>query len=124
MKHMKSIRSQLQKSLQRSAANLALSSSVLSEQLLIIAASNKNIKLASKVSSISPLGVFGNVRVFEASKSQFSHELFWMIEDGKVKIAEVSDVDEDHLNDAYQAAFDAVCKDVLSQNDLREVSGA
>ena len=50
----------------------------------------------------------GNVRVYEASKPQFSHEFYWKIENGLIHIAEVAEVEGNHIDEAYQAAFNTV----------------
>jgi len=91
-------------------------SSSLSHQLLLRAVSSDKIILASKVSSINFDQNEGNAKVFEIGRPQFAHELYWKIEDNKVRIAEVNDIDEDHINDAYQAAFEAIQQEVLINN--------
>ena len=105
----------IKKSKDKNWAN-ALMSSKLSYQLLIRAISNEKIILASKVSAVGPSGREGNVRVFEKDKPQFSHEFYWKIEDEKIHIAEVEDVDEDHMNEAYQTAFEAIKEEALLNN--------
>jgi len=93
-----------------------LTSSRLSHQLLLRAISNDRIKLASKVSKLSEDMREGNVKVYESSNPQFSHEFYWKNENGKVHIAEVVEVKGDHIDEAYQAAFDAVKQEVLMNN--------
>jgi len=85
-----------------------LTSSKLSHQLLVRSISSDKIKLASKVSKISVDMREGNVRVYEASKPQFSHEFYWKIENGLIHIAEVAEIEGNHIDEAYQAAFNAV----------------
>jgi len=94
-----------------------LTSSKLSHQLLLRAMSSGKIKLASKISKLSADMREGNVKVYEASNPQFSHEFYWKSENGRVHIAEVAEVKGDHIDEAYQAAFDAVKQEVLQNNE-------
>jgi len=93
-----------------------LTSSKLSHQLLLRAVSNKRIKLASRISKINADMKEGNVKVYEVDNPQFSHEFYWKNEDNRIHIAEVKDIDEKHMDEAYQAAFDAVKQEVLINN--------
>jgi len=90
-----------------------LTSSKLSHQLLIRAAGEMKIKLASKISKINIEGTEGNAKVYEDGKPQFAHEFYWRYDDGKINIAEVQDIDEEHINEAYQAAFEAVQQELF-----------
>ena len=85
-----------------------LTSSKLSHQLLVRSMSSDKIKLASEISKISVDMREGNVRVYESSNPQFSHEFYWKIENNRVHIAEVAEIEGNHINEAYQAAFYAV----------------
>jgi len=91
-------------------------SSILSQQLLIRAAGGGKLKLASKISNVSPWRNFGNVKVYEAGKPQFAHEFYWEIDGNKVKIADVQDVDEEHIDEAYQSALQAVQQEAFRSN--------
>ena len=93
-----------------------LTSSKLSHQLLLRAVSNKRIKLASRISKINVDMKEGNVKVYEVDNPQFSHEFYWKNEDNRIHIAEVKDIDEKHMDEAYQAAFDAIKQEVLINN--------
>lgn len=98
-----------------------MTSSRLSQQLLILAATNNNLKLASRVSALYPFVCAGNVEVYAEKNPQFSHNFFFKFEDNKVKIANVEDVDDYHINDAYDTAFKAVCETLIEQNKLKEL---
>jgi len=85
-----------------------LTSSKLNHQLLLRAMSDDRIKLAGKVSKISTNMREGNVKVYEAGRPQFSHEFYWKNENGKIYIAEVAEIEDDHIDEAYEIAFNAV----------------
>jgi hypothetical protein len=114
MQKMKSIQPAIQKVLQREFGIRV--SSVLSQQLLIMAAACGKLKLASHISHIDRFARKGNVKVYEESKPQFAHEFYWEIENSNVKIAEVHDVDEDHINEAYLSALEAVQQEAFRVN--------
>jgi len=95
----------------------------LSHQLLRQAASKGKLHMLGMVCAIEPRKrQAGKVMVFERSRPKFAHCFNWNLHNGKIRIADVNDPDEDHLNEAYQAAFEAVQQEVAI-NNIQEQMG-
>jgi hypothetical protein len=93
------------------------SGATLSIQLLKTAAAKESMNLVGRICAIEPKRKkFGKVMVFEKGQPEFAHKFNWKIQGGKVLIANAVDVDEEHVNAAYSAAFEAVKEEVMMVN--------
>lgn len=102
---------QLTKSMSKAA------SASLSHQLLKRAASIGKLNMIGMVCGIDQNSrTAGNVMVFERSRPRFAHVFNWKIEEGKILIANIDDVDKEHINEAYHTALEAVQQEVLINN--------